>query len=61
MGVMNLLQSNFDRLEIELLAEGGEISESDYDNKIEEAFRQLGIKLNERSSSRYQKEDMRNA
>ncbi|NOQ32721.1 MAG: DUF499 domain-containing protein [Methanosarcinales archaeon] len=46
MGVMNLLQSNFDRLEIELLAEGGEISESDYDNKIEEAFRQLEIKLN---------------
>jgi hypothetical protein len=52
MGVMNLLQSKFDRLEIELLAEGGEISESDYDNKIEEAFRQLGIKLNERSSGR---------
>jgi len=48
-------------MKIELLAEGGEISESDYDNKIEEAFRQLGIKLNERSSSRYQKEDMRNA
>ena len=46
MGIMNLLQSNFDRLEIELLAEGGEISESDYDNKIEEAFRQLEIKLN---------------
>jgi len=46
MGVMNLLQSNFGRLEIELLAEGGEISESDYDTKIEEAFRQLEIKLN---------------
>ena len=61
MGVMNLLQSKFDRLEIELLAEGGEILESDYDNKIEEAFRQLGIKLNERSSGRYQKEATRNA
>jgi hypothetical protein len=53
MGIMNLLQSNFDRLEIELLAEGGEISESDYDNKIEEAFKQLEIKLNKRSSGRY--------
>ncbi|RZN42220.1 MAG: hypothetical protein EF813_01660 [Methanosarcinales archaeon] len=46
MGVMNLLQSNFDRLEIELLAEGGEISESDYDDKIKETFRQLEIKMN---------------
>ncbi len=53
MGVMNLLQSKFDRLEIELLAEDGEISESDYDNKIEEAFRQLEIKLNKKSSGRY--------
>ena len=41
--------------------EGGEISESNYDNKIKEAFRQLGIKLNERSSGRYQKEATRNA
>ncbi|MEA1999548.1 MAG: AAA family ATPase, partial [Euryarchaeota archaeon] len=46
MGIMNFLQSKFDRLEIELLAEGGAISESDYDDKIKEAFRQLEIKLN---------------
>ena len=49
MSVMNLLQSKFDRHEIELLAEGGEISESDYVNKMEEAFRQPESKLNKRS------------
>jgi hypothetical protein len=47
MGVMNLLQSKFSRLEIELLAAGGSISEQDYDDKIEEAFRQMGIKTEE--------------
>ncbi|VUT25912.1 MAG: hypothetical protein MASP_01226 [Candidatus Methanolliviera sp. GoM_asphalt] len=30
-------------LEIELTAKGGEISEQDYEDKIEEALRQLGI------------------
>jgi len=43
MGIMNLLQSKFDTLEIELIAKGGEISEQDYKDKIEEALRQLGI------------------
>ncbi len=45
MGVMNLLQSKFENLEIELIATDGSISEQDYDDKIIEAFRQLGIKL----------------
>ena len=45
MGVMNLLQLNFDNLQIELRASGGEISEQDYENKIKEAFAQLGIDL----------------
>lgn len=47
MGVMNLLQAHFDKLKIELLAEGGEISEQAYEDKVREAFRQLGIEINE--------------
>ncbi|MFQ5964569.1 MAG: DUF499 domain-containing protein [Candidatus Scalinduaceae bacterium] len=44
MGVMNLLQSKFETLEIELSARDGNISEQDYEDKIMETFRQLGIK-----------------
>ena len=47
MGVMNLLQLNFDNLQIDLRATGGEMSEQDYEDKIKEAFAQLGIDLNE--------------
>src|SRR5579885_247163 len=45
MGIMNLLQSKFETLEIELKAMDGAISEQDYDDKIKETFRQLGIEL----------------
>ena len=47
MGVMNLLQANFDNLRIDLRATDGEISEQDYEDKIKEAFAQLGIDLDE--------------
>lgn len=47
MGVMNLLQANFDNLRIDLRATDGEMSEQDYEDKIKEAFAQLGIDLNE--------------
>ena len=43
MGVMNLLQSNFDSLQIELLATEGQMSDQDYEDKIKETFVQLGI------------------
>ena len=43
MGVMNLLQSNFDNLQVELLATEGQMSDQDYEDKIKEAFVQLGI------------------
>ena len=43
MGVMNLLQLNFDNLQIELLATEGQMSDQDYEDKIKEAFVQLGI------------------
>jgi hypothetical protein len=45
MGVMNLLQHKFDRLDVALSAEHGEISEQEYEDKIQEAFRQLGIEV----------------
>ncbi len=47
MGVMNLLQSNFQKLEVELSASDGRISEQDYEDKIMETFRQLGIEIEE--------------
>ena len=47
MGVMNLLQSNFNNLQIELRATDGKMSEQDYEDKIKEAFDQLGIDLEE--------------
>jgi hypothetical protein len=45
MGVMNLLQSKFRNLEIEIIATNGQISEQDYEDKIKETFRQLGIEI----------------
>ena len=47
MGVMNLLQANFDNLRIDLRATDGEMSEQDYEDKIKEAFAQLEIDLDE--------------
>lgn len=47
MGVMNLLQLNFDSLQIELRATGGEMSNQDYENKVKETFAQLGIDIDE--------------
>ena len=45
MGVMNLLQLKFDSLAIEITATGGQISDQDYEDKIMETFRQLGIEV----------------
>ncbi|MEK9150161.1 MAG: hypothetical protein AAB267_08980, partial [Candidatus Desantisbacteria bacterium] len=45
MGIMNLLDNKFETLKIEIIANDGAISEQDYEDKIEEAFRQLGIRL----------------
>lgn len=45
MGVMNLLQSKFEILEVGLTARDGTISEQDYQEKIEETFTQLNIKV----------------
>jgi len=45
MGVMNFLQSKFEILELELIASEGSISKQEYEDKIKEAFRQMGVKL----------------
>lgn len=47
MGVMNLLQSNFDTLQVELRATGGKMSDQDYEDKVKETFAQLEIDLEE--------------
>ncbi len=47
MGVMNFLQSKFKVLELELVAREGSLSQQEYEDKIEEAFRQLDIELDE--------------
>ncbi len=47
MGVMNLLQRHFNNLQLELRATGGEMSEQDYEDKIREAFIQLGINVDD--------------
>ncbi|KAA3660235.1 MAG: DUF499 domain-containing protein [Calditrichaeota bacterium] len=43
MGIMNLLQSKFEHLEISLKAKDGSISQQEIEDKIEETFRQLNI------------------
>lgn len=47
MGVINLLQTKFDNLEIEIVATKGQIPEQEYEDKIKETFRQLGINIDE--------------
>lgn len=47
MGLMNLLQNKFQNLEIDITATQGSISEQDYEDKIKETFRQLGIDFEE--------------
>ena len=47
MGIMNYLQSKFGSIEIELNASEGNISEQDYEDKIREAFRQMGIECDD--------------
>ncbi len=45
MRVLNYMQSKFNTLEIELIATDGKISNQDIEDKIKEAFRQLGIEI----------------
>ncbi len=47
LGILNFLQHKFDRLEITVRATEGEITEQEYENKIMEAFRQMGVEVEE--------------
>jgi hypothetical protein len=47
MGVMNLLQSRFNRMEVTLNVEHGQLTEQEYEDKIKEAFRQMGVDVRE--------------
>ena len=45
MGVMNFLQSKFELMELEIKVSKGEISKAEYEEKIIEAFKQIGIDI----------------
>ncbi|NPV45159.1 MAG: ATP-binding protein [Firmicutes bacterium] len=45
MGTFGYLQTKFDKIKLSIIAEDGEISEQEYENKVKETFRQLGIDL----------------
>lgn len=44
---MNFLQSRFNRMEVILHVEDGQLTDQEYEDKIKEAFRQMGIEVEE--------------
>lgn len=47
MGLLNFLQSRFKRMDITLSVEDGDISDQDYEDKVKETFRQMGVEVTE--------------
>ena len=47
LGVMNFLTNRFKRVDITIEAQDGALSEQDYENKIKEAFEQIGVEIRE--------------
>jgi len=45
MGVLNFLQSRFNRLELSVNVGDGQLTEQEYEDKVKEAFRQMGIEI----------------
>jgi len=45
MGVLNYLQSRFNRLELSVNVGEGQLTEQEYEDKVKEAFRQMGIEI----------------
>ena len=45
LGVINFLTNRFKRVDITIETQDGAISEQDYENKIKEAFEQIGVEL----------------
>jgi hypothetical protein len=48
LGLLNYIQSKFDDVEIKIVAQEGSIGKDDYENKIKEALKQLGIDLDKK-------------
>ena len=47
LGILNYLQSNFAELRLEVTGTDGHITEENYEDKIKEAFHQMGIQVDE--------------
>ena len=47
MGVINFLQSKTNNMELNLFVADGSIKQQDYEDKIKEAFRQMGVDIDE--------------
>lgn len=47
MGVLNFLQHHYNHVEISLRLDDGQLSEEEFEEKVKEAFRQLGIEWSE--------------
>jgi hypothetical protein len=45
MGVLNFLQNRYNHIEVSLNINDGSLSEQEYEDKIKEAFRQMGIDI----------------
>ncbi|MGB9617733.1 MAG: DUF499 domain-containing protein, partial [Desulfomonilaceae bacterium] len=45
LGVINFIQTNFGELRVELHAQDGGMSQQDYEDKVLEAFRQMGVEV----------------
>ncbi len=45
MGVLNYLQTRYSTIELALKVDGGELTEQEYEDKVKEAFRQMGIEI----------------
>ncbi len=47
LGVINFLQTHYGKLEVDLRASDGRMSDEDYEDKVLEAFRQMGVEVEE--------------
>jgi hypothetical protein len=45
MGVLNYLQSKYERMDVSLHLDRGQMTEQEYEDKVKEAFRQMGIDI----------------
>jgi hypothetical protein len=48
MGILTYLQTKYENLEFDISASNGKLTKQEYEDKIEEALRQIGINLKEK-------------